>query len=149
MSSLLDRSHESFNSLSQEGEEPRLDETEALVECGFAEDKDGTIACAPAMINAAPYQFAADAPALVSWQHGEWCKSHRVHGGVLRFDGESAESDVPDNLLFRDGNQRCDQSIGLTETFNESCLAGLPEGHLDDMPDSCDILGGLCADCDH
>ncbi len=38
-----------------------LDETEALVECGFAEDKDGTIACAPAMINAAPYQFAADA----------------------------------------------------------------------------------------
>lgn len=101
------------------------------------------------MINAAPYQFAADAAALVGRQHGERCKSHGVHRGVLRFDGESAESDVPDNLLFFDGNQRCDQSIGLTKSFNEPCLAGLAEGRLDDMSDSGDILGGLCADCDH
>ena len=62
---------------------------------------------------------------------------------------ESTESDVPDNLLFLDGNQRYDQSIGLTKSFNKSCLAGLAEGHLDDMPDSVDILRGLCADCDH
>ena len=67
----------------------------------------------------------------------------------LRFDGESAESDVPDNLLFLDGNQRHDQSIGLTKSFNEPCLAGLAEGHLEDVPDSRDVLGGFCADCDH
>ena len=101
------------------------------------------------MINAAPYQFATDAAALVRQQDGERCKSHGVHRGVVRFDGESAESDVPDNLFFLDGNQRCDQSIGLTKSFNEPCLAGLAECHLDDMPDSIEILRSLCADCDH
>ena len=101
------------------------------------------------MIKAAPNKFTADAAALVSWQHGKRCKSHGVHRGVLRFDGESAESDVPDNLLFLDGNQRHDQSIGLTKSFNEPRLAGLAEGHLDDMSDSVKILSSLFTDCDH
>ena len=56
---------------------------------------------------------------------------------------------MPDDLLFLDGDKRYDQSIGLTKSFNKSCLAGLAEGHLDHMPDSGDSPGGFWADFNH
>src|SRR5262245_33912964 len=75
------------------------------------------------------YQFAADAPALVAWQHGE--RSER------------------DDVVLFNGDKRCDQGIGWTKSFDKSCLAILAERHLEDVADRDDILRNFCADCDH
>jgi hypothetical protein len=37
----------------------------------------------------------------------------------------------------------------LAKSFNEPCIGGLAEGHLDDMPDSVEILRSFCGDRDH
>jgi len=53
-----------------------------LVERGLAEYEDSVMPELPALRQTPSYQFAADAPAMVGWQHGERSERDDVFGSV-------------------------------------------------------------------
>jgi hypothetical protein len=105
------------------------------------------MAGAPALRQTASYQFAADA--------SPWVGSTASGASATTF--AVACSDSINTALKAICPTICSFSTATNDVIKASADEGLQravprclaEGHLEDMPDSGDILGSFCADCDH